>query len=108
MPANDAPATFLIYGANGYTGRLAAEEAKRRGQRPIVAGRSAKPIEALAERLGLEARVFALDDPKSLASHLEGVGAVLHCAGPFSATSRPIFPSSLKAGMTTEIFMVPG
>ena len=37
---------LLIYGANGYTGRLIVEEAYRRGLRPIIAGRSAESIEA--------------------------------------------------------------
>jgi short subunit dehydrogenase-like uncharacterized protein len=30
---------LLIYGANGYTGRLVVEEAVRRGLRPVLAGR---------------------------------------------------------------------
>ena len=32
---------WLLYGANGYTGRLVAEEAVRRGLQPILAGRNA-------------------------------------------------------------------
>ncbi|HWV10721.1 MAG TPA: hypothetical protein VN156_14345, partial [Pseudomonas sp.] len=31
---------WLIYGANGYTGRLLAEQARREGLTPILAGRS--------------------------------------------------------------------
>ena len=30
---------WVLYGANGYTGALIAEEAKRQGGRPILAGR---------------------------------------------------------------------
>ncbi len=37
-------ARFLIYGANGYTGRLLVEEALRRGQRPLLGGRNAKAV----------------------------------------------------------------
>ena len=37
-------ATWMIYGANGYTGPLLAEEAVRRGHRPILAGRSAEKL----------------------------------------------------------------
>lgn len=90
--------TWMIYGANGYTGQLIAEEAKRRGLRPILAGRSAPAIEALARRLDLPARVFTLDDPTEIARHLEGVALVLHCAGPFSATSSPMLDACLLAG----------
>ena len=39
---------FMIYGANGYTGSLIAREAVRRGMRPILAGRHAEKIAALA------------------------------------------------------------
>ena len=89
---------LLIYGANGYTGELVAEEAVRRGLRPLLAGRNAAAIGALAERLGLESRVFGLDAPAELARGLEGVGAVLHCAGPFIRTSRPMVDGCLAAG----------
>ena len=53
-------AGWMIYGANGYTGRLVAAEAKRRGLNPLLAGRRAGPIEKLATELGLRARVFDL------------------------------------------------
>lgn len=84
---------WLIYGANGYTGELIAREAVRRGERPILAGRDAAKIEALARELGCPSRVFALD-----AIDLTGVSLVLHCAGPFVLTSRPMVDACLAAG----------
>ena len=89
--------TLLIYGANGYTGELVAEEAVRRGLRPLLAGRNAEEIEALAARLELDSRIFGLDDPAALARGLEGVAAVLHCAGPFIWTSKPMIAACLAA-----------
>jgi short subunit dehydrogenase-like uncharacterized protein len=86
---------WLLYGANGYTGRLIADEAVRRGERPILAGRRAPEIEELAARLGLPHRAFGLDG--DVGRHLEGVSAVLHAAGPFSATSRPMLDGCLAA-----------
>ena len=83
---------WMIYGANGYTGELIAREAVRRGHRPILAGRTAKPVEALARELGCESRVFDLDHPD-----LSGVSLVLHCAGPFSHTSAPRVRACLDA-----------
>lgn len=80
----------LIYGVNGYTGELVAREAARRGLSPVLAGRRMEAVEPLARELGLRARAFALDDPAALAAGLEGVSAVLHCAGPFVRTSRPM------------------
>ena len=46
---------WLIYGANGYTGKLVVQEAVARGQRPILAGRNADSIGAMAKELGLTA-----------------------------------------------------
>jgi short subunit dehydrogenase-like uncharacterized protein len=88
---------WMIYGANGYTGRLVAEEAKRRGLTPVLAGRS-ESVEAVAGELGLAARVFPLTDPRSLAANLADMTAVLHCAGPFVRTSRPLVEACLASG----------
>ncbi|HEX7154565.1 MAG TPA: saccharopine dehydrogenase NADP-binding domain-containing protein [Thermoanaerobaculia bacterium] len=84
---------WMIYGANGYTGELVAREAVKQGERPILAGRSPEKIEPLARELGLESRIFDLDAPR-----LEGVDAVLHCAGPFSKTSKPMVDACMNAG----------
>jgi short subunit dehydrogenase-like uncharacterized protein len=89
---------LLIYGANGYTGELIADEAVRRGLRPVLAGRSAASVEAVAGRLGLESRAFGLDDPAALAEGVAGVAAVLHCAGPFLHTSKPMIAACLATG----------
>jgi short subunit dehydrogenase-like uncharacterized protein len=84
---------WLIYGANGYTGDLIAREAVRRGERPILAGRNREAIEKLARELQLDSRVFDVDHPD-----LTGVDLVLHCAGPFSRTSKPMVDACLAAG----------
>ncbi|HEV8599929.1 MAG TPA: saccharopine dehydrogenase NADP-binding domain-containing protein [Gemmatimonadales bacterium] len=80
---------YLLYGATGYSGGLILERCLARGLRPVVAGRS-EAVRALAESHGLEARVMALEDGAALWRGLEGIEAVLHCAGPFSRTSKPM------------------
>jgi short subunit dehydrogenase-like uncharacterized protein len=89
---------WMIYGANGYTGELIAREAKRRGLTPVLAGRSGGKVAALASELGLEHRAFPLDDAQAAAEQLRGIGLVLHCAGPFSATAAPMIEACLRAG----------
>ena len=89
---------WMVYGANGYTGRLIAEEAARRGLRPILAGRNASAIEPLAKQLKLPVRAFALDNPAAVRAGLKDIGLVLHCAGPFSATSAPMVEACLDVG----------
>ncbi|PYQ50071.1 MAG: saccharopine dehydrogenase [Acidobacteria bacterium] len=91
-------APWLLYGANGYTGELIARRARVLGERPVLGGRSADAVAALAAELGLEHRVFALDDPAAIVRGLEGVKAVLHCAGPFSRTAGPMAEACLRAG----------
>lgn len=90
--------TWMIYGAYGYTGRLVAELAVARGERPVLAGRRADDLAALAGRLGLAHRVVGLDDAGALAAALDGVDVVAHCAGPFSATADPMVAACLRTG----------
>lgn len=81
---------WMIYGANGYTGALAAREAVVRGHTPILAGRNAEAVAEIAAELELEHRVFDLTDPVASAAGLRDIHTVLHCAGPFSATAKPM------------------
>ena len=87
----------MIYGANGYTGRLIARHAVERGLRPVLAGRNREAITALAVQLGCEAASFDLHQAAQIAEHLRGFSAVLHCAGPFSRTARPMMDACLLA-----------
>ena len=88
---------LLIYGANGYTGEMIARAATAQGLAPVLAGRSAGPIESLARELGCKSRVFGLDDATTVAAALAGSRVVLHCAGPFSATAGPMMAACLAA-----------
>jgi short subunit dehydrogenase-like uncharacterized protein len=88
----------MIYGANGYTGELIARLAVGRGERPILAGRDATAIGALASSLGLDHRVVDLRDPVALRAALDGVRVVAHCAGPFSATASAMVDACLVTG----------
>jgi short subunit dehydrogenase-like uncharacterized protein len=90
-------AEWMIYGANGYTGHLVAAEARRRGLKPVLAGRRAGPIERLAVELGLPMRVFRLDDAPAAAAAIADIVVVANCAGPFAATSAPMIDACLRS-----------
>ena len=90
---------WMIYGANGYTGKLVVEEAVKRGLRPVLAGRNADALRALAAPHGLPVRAFGLDDAHVVEKNLHGMGLVLHCAGPFSATCAPMLEGCLAEGV---------
>lgn len=93
-----ASGDFLLYGSYGYTGRLVAERAVELGLRPLLAGRDAEALRAQAAELGLPFRVVALGDRIGLDSALADTPVVLHCAGPFARTSRPMADACLRSG----------
>jgi short subunit dehydrogenase-like uncharacterized protein len=87
---------IMIYGATGYTGKLVAKEAKRQGLNPLLAGRNEAKVKAVAEPLGFEYRAFGLDNNTAMDAALSEVQAVLHIAGPFSKTSKPMLDACLR------------
>lgn len=89
---------WMVYGAYGYTGRLILAQAVAAGARPIAAGRDREQTEAVALEFGLQHRCFDLADTEGLRRGLAGMRAVLHCAGPFSATSAPMIAACLQVG----------
>src|ERR1700730_18805100 len=86
---------WMIYGANGYTGELIAREAKSQGKTPILGGRSAAKIIALARQLKLPSTAFRLETPSEIVAALRGVRLVLNCAGPFSTSADPLMRACL-------------
>ncbi len=88
---------WMLYGANGYTGRLIAAAAAERELRPILAGRDRGALDALAQPHALTRRVFALGDAAEIARNLEDVDLVLNCAGPFSRTCEPLLEACLAS-----------
>jgi short subunit dehydrogenase-like uncharacterized protein len=91
---------FLIYGVNGYTGRLILEEALKKGFRPIIAGRDKKAVFELArDNNDLDYRVFPLENPEQVAKHLDDIVAVIHCAGPFEFTAEVMALACIAKGV---------
>ena len=87
---------FLLYGANGYTGQLIAERAAILGLKPVLAGRNEEKVRALAKQYGFEYRIFDLNDPAAIDEGLKGFALVLHTAGPFLHTARPMMEACLR------------
>lgn len=85
-------AKLMIYGAAGYTGRLASQNAKAAGIDFVIAGReqSKEKLEPLAAELDVEYRLFSVDDERARESAFAGTGVLLNCAGPFMRTVKPL------------------
>jgi short subunit dehydrogenase-like uncharacterized protein len=92
-----AKGDLLVYGANGYTGKLIVEVALREGLRPVVAGRRREVVESLAAAWGLNSLCFSLDDVESAARLLGPYAAMILAAGPFSKTSAPALEACLRS-----------
>ena len=90
-------ATWMIYGANGYTGLRIARQAKTQGMRPVLAGRNPVAIKALADELDLPWAPFDLNDARASRKALQGISVVAHCAGPYSATSAQMLDACIAA-----------
>jgi short subunit dehydrogenase-like uncharacterized protein len=90
---------ILIYGAYGYTGLLITEEARAQGLKPVLAGRDPHKTRVLATQQGLTGIAFDLSDTRALDQALQGRQLVLHCAGPFAHTWRPMAEACLRQGV---------
>jgi short subunit dehydrogenase-like uncharacterized protein len=94
MPRHD-DRSWMVYGAYGVTGRLIAEEAVRRGYRPVLAGRNPERLGAVARELGLPSVAVSLDDSQSLCEALRQATLVIHAAGPYVRTARPMIKACI-------------
>jgi short subunit dehydrogenase-like uncharacterized protein len=88
--------SFLLYGANGYTGKLVARFANEYSLQPILAGRNKQAIETLANKLNLPCRIFDLNDAVALENALQEVQLVVHAAGPYDLTAKPMIEACIK------------
>lgn len=87
---------FIIYGANGYTGEIIAELAVKNGLKPLLAARSGDKLIPLAQRLGLNYEVCALDNKDDLYELLSKSTIFLNCAGPFMYTAKPAVEACIE------------
>jgi short subunit dehydrogenase-like uncharacterized protein len=90
--------TFLLYGANGYTGALIARYASLYGLQPILAGRNEAAVSAIARRENLPFIILNLDDAAALEAALKKVSVVVHAAGPYTFTAMQMVTACMKTG----------
>ncbi len=90
---------LMIYGATGYTGRMVAQHATKAGLPVVLGGRNEKPLAELASKLGVEYRVFALDDRALIDRSLTDVTVIINAAGPFLRTAKPLMEASIRNGV---------
>lgn len=90
---------IVLFGATGYTGRLAARALVERGAAPVLAGRSRERVEALAAELGgLAAEVADVRRPQTVRSLLEPGDVLVSTVGPFVRRGESALRAALDAG----------
>src|SRR5919204_655050 len=92
---------IVLFGATGYTGRLATEALLRRGARPVLAARNPERLAALAEELGgLETAVADVSRPDTVRALVSHGDVLLSTVGPFVRWGAPAVEAAIEAGAT--------
>lgn len=92
---------IAVFGASGYTGRLAVAEARRRGIDVVLVGRAAERLRAAASEAGFqgaETRVADAEDHGALVAAFRDADAVVNCAGPFTRWGEGVVRAAIAAG----------
>ncbi|KAF7956177.1 hypothetical protein EAE96_005097 [Botrytis aclada] len=89
-------APLIIYGATGYSGRLASKYAKSLNLDFSIAGRTVHKLKSLASLLNISYSVFDVDQVALTDSVLEEASILLNCAGPFAHTSKPLIEACIR------------
>jgi short subunit dehydrogenase-like uncharacterized protein len=90
---------IVLFGATGYTGDLTARAMVRRGVRPVLAGRNADRLRALADELGgLDTLVADVKRPESVRALVERGDVLLTTVGPFTYWGEPAVRAAVAAG----------
>ncbi len=88
-----------VYGATGHTGRFVASELERRGAAVRRIARRPPTESSSQQDGGPFAWVGAsCDEPEALDRALDGMDAVINCAGPFLDTAPAVIEAALRAG----------
>ena len=86
---------IIIYGAYGYTGELIVRKCQELGVKPLLSGRSESKLKPVADKYGLPYHVASLNDA-DLDGLLQGAKVVIHAAGPFIHTSKPMVEACIR------------
>ena len=91
---------IVLFGASGYTGRLTAEAMVERGLRPVLAARTRKKCEELADELGAELETARADvgDPPSVTALVEAGDVLVSTVGPFVRFGAPAAAAASTVG----------
>ena len=92
---------IVVFGATGHTGGLVAGCLVAAGVRPVLAGRDARRLAAMAARLGgLEHAAADAHDPETVARLLDDRTVLVTTVGPFSALGHGVAEAAIERRAT--------
>lgn len=86
----------IIYGAYGYTGSLIVRECKASNLSVLLSGRNAAKLKKQSQEAGYPFETCDISDSPALATMLKRAKLVIHCAGPFQDTAKPVVEACLE------------
>ncbi|MDZ7784071.1 MAG: saccharopine dehydrogenase NADP-binding domain-containing protein [Halioglobus sp.] len=87
----------LLYGAYGFTGKGIARLAARYDIVPVLSGRNPEKLQALADEVGYTHVPLTLDNHDRLVEVLRHFELVMHIAGPYTYTAKPMLDAAVEA-----------
>lgn len=99
LASGRVPRRIVLWGATGYTGRLVTAALVELGVSPLLAGRDASRLGALAsEHRGLDYALADLARPESIGELLGEGDVLVSTVGPFTLFGRPALRAAIRAG----------
>ena len=86
---------IIVYGAYGYTGELIVRKCQELGIKPLLSGRNEVKLKPVADKYGFSYQVADLK-ANDLDKLLAGGKVVIHAAGPFIHTSKPMVEACIR------------
>ena len=84
------PGPLFVYGAYGKTGTMIAKLAVEHGHDVVLSGSDRDRLNRLSTSMGVPGVAVRLDEQAALRQLIRAAACVIHVAGPFAATFRPM------------------
>lgn len=86
----------ILYGANGFTGKLVAQSLKAQGIETLLSGRNKTALEALSSELNLPFATCDLNHLDDLFTRNKDVKILINAAGPFIYTAEVVARACIR------------
>ena len=84
------PGPLFVYGAYGKTGAMIARVAVEHGHDVVLSGSDRDRLNRLSAQMGVPGVAVRLNEQAALRQLIRGAACVIHVAGPFATTFRPM------------------